>query len=529
MQGAGLRLVTEFEAGPAMFVSEVGLDETGRLVATSPLRRFLGEGSRDLGVAFRVAWSLDAVVRYQREIDAVQSASAAEVAECRDFLAGLTPGEIDELIATLRNGVLSVPPVQLNRGRDVLSNLREETNLTGKTLSPHSPQCYFTDLARLPLPLWSDDEVVVIVSLWITYRSGGAHRIESLNGTHVDLERVWDNFLMIRSEYENSFVPVELPDLAPERPSVTAMLAAAEALNEARTILVTRRALAHRIKGATRAKREFALPEPTPLPQVAAVLDAVRGLIPASAACSTLAEVRDRLRGDPWLLAPAAGEPTGLEAIIATTVAAAVEAFDADYALSRGLREYPALVRAVKTGDFDEIIQSELPAYFCCVLPSRSFATDQKHTPAEVADLVWSMSARMQYNTWHVLPGNLPKEASEYPRDYFAPQVLPDIADNMHYFHRGHVVASIRHTLRSPEQVNVAGRPFNSLADLRLLRVDDRPFTTTELAAVVTVARFIADCFEEYATRCVAADAPTITSFDSAWHRLRIVQIGDLS
>ena len=528
LSGPGGVLVDRFEVGAAVFVSEVGLDEVGRVVITSPLRRFLDAGARRLGVAFRIAWTKATVARFESMVVRLEEKQQAEAEECRTFLRSVPDEQLQDVIGTLRNAMLSVPPVQVNRGRETLSNLRDETNLTGKTLSPHSPQCYFTDLEHLPLRLWSDDEVVVIASLWITYLSGGAHRIESLNGAHVDLDRVWDNFRAIVTEYERSFVDVGLPDLPSARPDIHAMRDIATALNEARTPLVGRRALAHRIVGATRAKREFALPEPQGiLPQEAAVLEALRNAVPGAEGCTTLEDLRNRLRGDSWLISPHAAEPTGLEAIISRTVRTAVEAFRAEYALSRGLRDYPKLVHAVRTHDFEEIIRSELPAYYCCVVPSRALTQSLPGGATGVADLVWSMSARMQYNTWHVLPGNLPQDAAEQPRDYFAPQTLPDIADNMHLFHRGHLVSSIRHTLRSPERIVVAGQAFHSLTDLRLVRTRDESFTTLDLAAVIVIARFLADCLQEYAVLCEQGSAPAITSFDSAWHRLRTAEIGE--
>lgn len=203
-----------------------------------------------------------------------------------------------------------------------------------------------------------------------------------------------------------------------------------------------------------------------------------------------------------------------------------MEAFDADFALSRGVRDYPALVDALRTGDLSKIIRWELPAYYCCVVPSRQIMGHSGLSLEQLTDIVWAMSGRMQYNTWHVIPGNLPKETVAQPRDFFAPQTLPDIAENMDYFHRGHVVGGVKHTLRSPERVTVAGHAFSSLTDLRLVRTRDVPFTPAELGAVIRIARFLADCLEELAAFCSTGDGATITSFDSPWHRQRTLAKG---
>lgn len=520
-------LVHEFEAGDAHFVSEIGLDEVGRLVVTTPLRRQLGAAARDLGVAARVAWSDTDIAEFADRVEHERKALSKEVDECRSYLSGMTQSERAEIIDQLRNALLSVPPIQLNRGRQVLSNLRGETNFTGKTLSPHSPQCFFTDLANLPLTLWNDDEVVVVACLWLSYRSGGAHRMESLNGAHIDLETVWNNLLAVSEEYHHAFFKVRLPQLPERRPGLPEVLEYANALNQARTELVAARALAHRIVGPTRAKREFAMPPFGRLSrQEATVLARLTKLIPGTGACGSLAEMVNVLRGNRWLLEPAGNEATGIESIIASVVDTAVEAFDADFALTRGVRDYPALVAALDSGDLTNVIRWELPAFYCCVIPSRELLGQSKLTLEQLTDIVWSMSARMQYNTWHVIPGNLPPGTLTQVRDFLAPQTLPDIAENMDYFHRGHVVGGVKHTLRSPERVMVAGHLFSSLTDLRLVRTRDVLFTPVELGAVIHIARFLADCLEELATFCLSGDGVCITSFDSPWHRERTLARG---
>lgn len=282
------RIVHEFNAADAHFVSEVSLDDVGRLVITTPLRRQLSAASRDLGVAVRISWSDADVTAFDSRVKYASNEHSQEVYECRTHLSGLTAAERTEITDQLRNALLSVPPMQFNRGRHVLTNLRGETNLTGKTLSPHSPQCFFTDLANLPVTLWNDDEVVVVACLWVTYRSGGAHRMESLNGAHLDLEKVWSNFLSVTDEYRRAFIDVDLPQPLEGRPCLREMLKHAEALNTARTELVAARALAHRISGPTRAKREFAMPPFAHVSdQESAVLARLADLIPGKSSCGS--------------------------------------------------------------------------------------------------------------------------------------------------------------------------------------------------------------------------------------------------
>lgn len=509
----------------SVFTSVVGITSHGRLVVSVPGRRTFPPEAQEYGVVAWVPWTAEDLERFRERRDALLTREAAEVAECRDHLRGLPSGEVVALVGDLRRAVSLVPPTQFYRGRTVLSNLRDEDNLTGKSLPPGHPDCIFTALLRLPVEDWSDDDVVTVCSLWVLYVSGGPNRMESSNGHHLDLERVWTNLRSVRDVYAAATLAVDLPDLPAERPGLPEVLRVAEQLSAARTQLIEGRALSYYINATTRSKLERALPPATPgtAPE-RAVVGALAAVVPNATAATTLDDVVRAVRTEPqWLCRPDEAGTIGLERVIWGTVAAAVDAFDADFALSRGLRSLPRLVRALRDRDFREIVSWELPEFYCCVVPSRRAIAFHDGDRIAAADAAWAMSARMAYNTWHVMPGNLPKNDDVDARDFLAPHVLPDIADFSDLHHRGHVLNSVTYSARSPEKVLVDGHVFKSLTDLRVLRCSGEPFVLPDLVPVARIARFLADTVTVAAELAAAGHEPVVRAFDHEWHRATIV------
>ena len=509
----------------AVFTSALALSPQGRLVVTVPKRRTLPPTAVATGVAERVAWSAQDLVEYRRLAVGVDAEGAREIAECRALLHGVGDRERAAAVDALRAAVFLVPPVTFFHGDSVYSNLRDPGNLTGKTLLPSHPDCFFHRLDQLPLDLWSDEEAVVVACLWLLYLSGGPNRLESANGYQLSLRNVADNFRSQCTLYAGVGHVVTMADESQRPATAPALRAVADRLAEARATLVKERRLYYAINSTTRRKAERMFPtgdrpdraEDFVCERLESVLHTGR---------DTFAGVLEHLREHREVLwTPAGDAPTGFEAVIETTVTAAVDLLEADYAMSRGLRSLPRLIDALATEDWQEIVSWELPSFYCCVVPSHRAAALYDGDLDRVADSAWAISARMQYNTWHVMPGNLPKDPAVTARDFLAPHGLPDIAIHSDLHHRGHVTNHIRYSARSPETVVVAGFPFKSLTDIRVLRCTGPAFTEEELLPVTRMARFVAQTAELVAdTATHAGQRIEVTSFDDRWHHRRITR-----
>ncbi len=505
-----------------VFTSALALSPSGRLILTVPRFRSLPREAAEMGVAERISWGAEDMAEYRRLIAEASAETDRETSELRSALAAAGLQGRAEIVNALRRAVSLVPPVMFYRGMTMYSNLRDPSNLAGKTLLPTHPDCFFHHLDKLPFDLWTDDEVVVVGCLYLLYLSGGPNRLESFNGFQLSLRNVTDNLRALAGLYAGAGYDIPVP----AGPVPVARLRDVSLdLAKARLDLIKQRALYYEINATTRQKAErmFRSRVSHDADMERLVCERLERALPAPV--SSFAEALTLARRDPgWLAEPAAGQPTRFEALIESAVRAALELLDADYALSRGLRSLPRLIDALAARDWAEIVSWELPAFYCCTVPSpkalRLFDGDY----AKLADSSWAIAARMQYNTWHVMPGNLPKDPSVQARDFLAPHVLPDVAIHSDLHHRGHVANNIRFSARSPETVLVAGFPFKSLTDIRVLRCEGPEFTEPELYTVTRMAQFLADLSQAVADHAVAGQRIEVTSFDHRWYRSTIIE-----
>jgi hypothetical protein len=401
------------------------------------------------------------------------------------------------------------------------TNFRDRNTLTGKTLWSGHPDCALSSLAAVPLELWSDGDVVMVVCLTLLVRSAGFARIEEANGTQLTLDHVAHLLERTRLAYN------EVPGGQKVRPAVSARVAAlndlAVALSGRRREILATVQLYREIHGPLMHKIErVAAPRRDAARRREAELCArLRERLPVTG--GTLGELGAEIARSPaWLARPHGEFGTGLESLLYETVQGATTAFDSDFAMSRGFRSLTSLVKALRAEQWAEITRWDLPHFFCCVVPSPRARRYFGDSPAHLTDTAWSISSRMQYNSWHFLAGNLPKVPEVVARDYFVPPTIPDIAYHSDQHHHGHVAARVRFSIRSPQAVDVLGRRFDGFIDLRLLRCEGRPFCEQDLLAAHRASAFIATATGLAAALAADGEDIQITSFDSGWHWQKI-------
>jgi histidinol-phosphate aminotransferase len=130
----------------------------------------------------------------------------------------------------------------------------------------------------------------------------------------------------------------------------------------------------------------------------------------------------------------------------------------------------------------------------------------------------------MEYNSWHNLPDNVPDGDERHTRDYVYAQRMPDVAEWSDQHHRGHVTSGVRHTVRAPGAVHVAGRRFAALVDIRILRQQGDPFADEDVAVALAGSSLAAMIVEKLAAAVRAAGVDhRIEAFGPAWYRQRLV------
>ncbi|GHF78219.1 hypothetical protein FHX82_004403 [Amycolatopsis bartoniae] len=507
--------------GEPVHVGELGLTTGGRIAVGVPSQRPLGDGEDLVDGVLRVRWTAAALERYREELHREERRALSSVVDCRKWLAGLGTKGRNELLDELKDAALRTAPFVLYQDTKRYTNFREHNTLTGKTLWPGHPDCALSSLQGLALDLWSDNDVVLVVCLKLLVLSVGYGRIEEANGTQLTVAHVAALLDRVRRKYNS--VPG-----APQVPH-----AASADVNSLRDLAWRLREQRQEISGRVQLYREIHGPLMHKIEQVAAP----RGEQALAREAALAARLSERLPLDgkgldelsaalsaapDWLTRPYGDFGTGLEALVAETVSATVDAFETDFAMSRGIRSLPMLLAALREQDWSRIVQWDLPDFFCCVIPDPAAARHFGGSAARLADVAWSMSARMQYNSWHFLAGNLPKTPEVVARDYFVPPVVPDLAYYSDQHHHGHVAAKVRFSIRSPQAVELAGRRFGGFVDLRLLRCAGTPFDEQDLLAADRASRFLAHATTLTGAAVAAGADCAVTAFDSRWHWSRI-------
>lgn len=505
---------------PPAFVGPIGFTVTGKVAIGVPTRRHLDDRGDLFDVATTVAWSRDDVDVFRVLVDDAGRREARELSACRAWLAARSATELGALVEDLRNAAARTAPFVLYRGHRVYTNFREPNNLTGKSLLRTHPDCRLHGLEHLPLDLWGDDEVLLTVCLTLLVRSGGYGRIEECNGTQLDLRSVAQLFAECWEGSGAGALPRPLvAACAGAGPDVGELAAVADLVRRRREDVRRHRLVYREIHGPLLHKRERVAADHRPDdPREAAVAAELAARLPVPAA-GTLEEVGAALRADDaWLLAPHGPFATGLERLVHEMVATCGRVFDADFAMSRGTRSLTGLVEALVAGDWGRLVRWELPDYFCCVVASPSALPVFGWSWTAVADAAWAISARMQYNSWHFLPGNLPPVPVVEARDWFVPPTMPDVAHFSDQHHRGHVANHVRFSIRSPQAVEVLDRRFAGFVDLRLLRCVGPAFTEQDLVTAHRCSRLVAVATELAAARVARGERLEVTSFDHRWH-----------
>lgn len=511
--------------GKEAFLGEIGLNTSGRVVMRVPSKGPLA-GEEDLvGGVLRVPWSAWDLSDYQAELARATARSRDSVTDCRQWLEAAGQDGRQDMLENLREAARRTAPFVLYSGDRQYTNFRDRNTLTGKTLWPGHPDCALSTLATVPLELWSDSDVLMVVCLTLLVRSAGFARIEEANGTQLSIDHVAHLLDRTRLAYNSVPGAQQVPPATSTR--VAALNDLAEAVARRRREITAKVQLYREIHGPLMHKIERVAGAPADdarrleaelCARLRARLTAGGvGQIPVFG--DTLAELGVSIESSPaWLAEPHGEFSTGLESLLYETVCAATAAFDADFAMSRGMRSLTALVMALREQDWPKIATWDTPHFFCCVVPGPQARRHFGDSPAHLADTAWSISARMQYNSWHFLVGNLPKVPEIAARDYFVPPVIPDVAYYSDQHHHGHVAAKVRFSIRSPQAVEVLGRTFNGFVDLRLLRCEGLPFDEQDLLVAHRASGFIAKATSLAAALVADGADIDITAFDTKWH-----------
>jgi hypothetical protein len=361
----------------------------------------------------------------------------------------------------------------------------------------------------------------LVTCLTLLVRSAGFARIEEANSTQLSVAHV--AYLLERTRVAYNSVSGGTRVAQASSASVPELTELATALSRRRGEISQRVQLYRAIHGPLMHQVERVATAVGPDRREAELCARLRDRLPVSG--DTLGELGASIAAAPgWLAGPQREFGTGLESLVYESVRASAAVFEADFAMSRGMRSLPALVNALREDELAKITAWDIPHFFCCVVPGPEARRHFDDSLSSLADAAWAMSARMQYNSWHFLAGNLPRTAATAARDYFVPPTIPDLAYHADQHHHGHVAAKVRFSIRSPQTVAILGRRFDGFVDLRLLRCLGPPFDERDLLTARRASVFIAQATTHAATLVAGGARIEVTTFDSRWHWEKIAQ-----
>jgi hypothetical protein len=172
-----------------------------------------------------------------------------------------------------------------------------------------------------------------------------------------------------------------------------------------------------------------------------------------------------------------------IEHVIDAVVRKAVEVTRSDVGMTRGTRSFPRLVGLLEAGNTVEACGLTQADYFCHAVPSG--ALENTLPPKGLATLLNAVSSRMRYNAWHYAPSYFDIEAIPAGRGWFHAPRMADLAQWSDQHHAGHVHASVRYSIRSPQPIRVNERVLPGLVDLRLMRQTGESYSMVELGTAI--------------------------------------------
>ncbi|WP_030394685.1 hypothetical protein [Kitasatospora purpeofusca] len=480
-----------------------------------------GPEAEHLGGLLVPAEVLDAVAEETRVIEAREAADRHEADTI--LRTWEKNGELDERLARLADWVERVESVYILIGRDVFSKSDAGTNTLTR-------QGLLTGLRASPVDDWRPADRLFVVLAYCLFVSGRSVRFEEFNGLQLSATGLREFLLDRHAQYCAAL------DRGPSGAAGLPLLELAQVVRDLmhdvdRSELMRYR----RINGLTFVKNErlldFPLPrDPETMPELVARHGRLNlgvdptGDVRADLRAMTLAAVALDATAD----ADPGPEPPGQGAVgelLAAVVLSSIVATDADYGMSSSVRDLSGL-RGVRPGSADGVLALKKGDFFCCCLPH---PTRMAEVGDETAPILWRSAQRMMYNRWHFAPGEYDRAEIPEKRHYFFPPQVPDIAEHAEHHHGGHVASRVRYTIRAPgAQVwhppfTVFGHGYRGCYDIRLVRMEGPPFTTTELAEAVRHCSLVDELWRTLAQGLQSGTlhVPPVAGFDRSWYESR--------
>jgi hypothetical protein len=350
---------------------------------------------------------------------------------------------------------------------------------------------FLTALRAKPFAHWTDDEILIVISLHGLFTAGNSVKFEEFNGCTLSAGALAARLSTILDQYRAA--QCEVLDVEGD------IIDHALEIRRLSLIGVGKPYLRYRwIYGLTFQKKERIL-YPASSCEAADIHEAefdeqFQRLVPQGAG----RQVPEHLFFTQLAAACLARDLEGIactegsdattgwiEYLIEKIVASAVIATAADYGMSSSLRDMSRLME-YDTEALRTAIHALTPADFFTCFVSRDL--DGKHERKHADLIASSVQKRMMFNRWHFIPGNLGREFVDPARHWYYPPLVPDLAVHSDMHRAAHARAQVKYSIRAPgpdmsrPQLRIAGQGYRGFYDVRVVRMDgEHPFTTEDM------------------------------------------------
>ncbi len=367
-----------------------------------------------------------------------------------------------------------IDPVVLHVGQQTFTNFDQFNNLLARPAVKRSGFT-LTDLRERDFEDWSYDEKMLVSCIYILTRA--KCRIEEFNGQQLNLVRVEAH---LRSKYE------QLCDETGLGVKALGLVELADSIVDLRNRVRSQKFVYRTVNGLTFNKHEHffdragidlsigAMPE-----QMAAAIEARFGLhrhdhasidnffgAAAAAALNRNSQARQAL--------------TPLEQLFELIVRSAIAETRAHIGMTRGVRDLHRWSALFANHSYVELCDLAPADYYCAVFADQQTEV-QLRSADQLSKVFTAIAQRMTFNSWHYTPGHVPIDAVPNDRHFYVPPRMSDLTVWSDSRHQGHILAKVRHCIRSPGGLMVNGKKQHGLFDIRLMRSDGDPFELEDL------------------------------------------------
>jgi len=170
-----------------------------------------------------------------------------------------------------------------------------------------------------------------------------------------------------------------------------------------------------------------------------------------------------------------------IEQLLQLIVQSATHFLNADIGMTRGFRSLIAFQKSINNDDVLSACQWPLEDYYCCVVPSKSFQNAMEGKGKLLFSILNAISKRMEYNSWHYMPGHFLYSKVPADRHFYFPPAMPDTAEWSNQHHAGHILANVLYSIRFPVPLRYQNKIFPGMSDLRFMRRSGTPFSLDDL------------------------------------------------